>query len=77
MIHRLGDRNWTSNSISTRFGIRVVKYLMCGRDSTYTYPDVIKMMQEGDGNEHSKKEQAVRHRWGEYQICFDLLYLIH
>jgi len=46
--------------IQNKFGLRVVKYLMAGRDTTYTYPEVIKLLSEGDGNEHSKKDPLVR-----------------
>jgi len=43
-----------------KYGLRVVKYLFAGRESAYTYPDVIEIMKKGDGNENSKKEMGVR-----------------
>eukprot|EP00092_Neocalanus_flemingeri_P002616 GFUD01002803.1.p1 GENE.GFUD01002803.1~~GFUD01002803.1.p1 ORF type:complete len:662 (+),score=236.91 GFUD01002803.1:62-1987(+) len=48
--------------IQNKFGLRVVKYLVAGRDKTYTMPDAITIMAKGDGNEHSKKDPAVRRK---------------
>merc|ERR1712025_473291 len=45
-----------------KYGLRVIKYLMASRDKTYTYPDVIQLLEKGDGNEHSKKDPAVRRK---------------
>merc|ERR1712183_1022504 len=46
--------------MQNKYGLRVVKYLVAGREAAYTYPDVLEIMKKGDGNEHSKKEMAVR-----------------
>merc|ERR1712032_914801 len=46
--------------MQNKYGLRVVKYLVAGREAVYTYPDVLEIMKKGDGNEHSKKEMAVR-----------------
>ena len=48
--------------IENKYGLRVIKYLMADRDKTYTYPDVIQLLEKGDGNEHSKKDPAVRRK---------------
>jgi len=48
--------------IQNKFGLRVVKYLVAGRDKAYTYPDALTIMQKGDGNEHSKKDPVVRRK---------------
>jgi len=45
-----------------KFGVRVLKYLFCGRDSTYLNKDMFSILEKGDGNEHSKKESSVRHK---------------
>jgi len=46
---------------TNKYGIRVLKYLMAGRNPTYTFPDAVKLLQQGDGNEHSKKDTEIRH----------------
>jgi len=48
--------------LENKYGLRVIKYLMAGRDKTYIYPDVIQLLEKGDGNEHSKKDSAVRRK---------------
>eukprot|EP00090_Calanus_glacialis_P027679 TRINITY_DN4384_c0_g1_i1.p1 TRINITY_DN4384_c0_g1~~TRINITY_DN4384_c0_g1_i1.p1 ORF type:complete len:639 (-),score=253.64 TRINITY_DN4384_c0_g1_i1:48-1964(-) len=48
--------------IQNKFGLRVVKYLVAGRNKTYTFPDALAIMEKGDGNEHSKKDPAVRRK---------------
>ena len=48
--------------MNNKFGLRVVKYLVAGRDKAYTYPEVVATLQRGDGNEHSKKEAGLRRR---------------
>lgn len=48
--------------MASKFGLRVVKYLVAGRDSTYTYPDQVRLMEMGDGNAQSKKDPAVRRK---------------
>jgi len=46
---------------TNKYGVRVLKYLMAGRNPVYTFPDALKLLQQGDGNEHSKKDTAIRH----------------
>ena len=48
--------------IENKYGLRVIKYLMAGRDKTYTYPEVLTKLEKGDGNENSKKDPAVRRK---------------
>ena len=48
--------------ITNKFGLRVVKYLMAGRDKTYTYPDAIALLEKGDGNEHTKKDANTKRK---------------
>jgi len=60
----LGDSDAWGRVVGNKYGLRVVKYLMAGRDTSYTYPDTLKMLTEtgGDTTEHTKKEAAVRRR---------------
>ena len=48
--------------VSDKYGLRVVKYLVGGRNPTYIYPDAVKLLQQGDGNSQSKKDPAVRRK---------------
>jgi len=48
--------------VMNKFGVRVIKYLVGGRDPLYTYPDAVRLMQQGDGNAHSKKDPATRRK---------------
>merc|ERR1740129_1968469 len=48
--------------IENKYGLRVIKYLMAGRDKTYTYPEVLHQLEKGDGNEASKKDPAMRRK---------------
>jgi len=50
------------NVVQNKFGLRVIKYLLAGREKAYTYPAVLAIMEKGDGNEHSKKDPAVRRK---------------
>ncbi|XP_070558670.1 pumilio homolog 3-like isoform X2 [Ptychodera flava] len=43
-------------------GRKVLLYLLSGRDPSYCHPDVVKILQQGDGNPTSKKESDVRHK---------------
>jgi len=45
---------------TNKYGVRVLKYLMAGRNSAYTFPDALKLLQQGDGNEHTKKDTEIR-----------------
>jgi len=58
----LGEIAENMNELATnKYGVRVIKYLMAGRDTTYTGPDTLNLLKQGDGNEHSKKDASVRH----------------
>ena len=46
--------------IAHEHGRKVILYLLAGRDRTYTHPQVVDILKQGDGNEHSKKDDAVR-----------------
>lgn len=48
--------------ILDKYGVRVIKYLVAGRDSVYTSTDTVKLMVQGDGNQQSKKDPVVRRR---------------
>ncbi|KAI0231313.1 pumilio RNA binding family member 3 [Lamellibrachia satsuma] len=43
-------------------GRKVLYYLLCGRHPLHFHPDIIKVLQQGDGNATSKKDAAVRRR---------------
>jgi len=45
---------------ANKYGVRVLKYLMAGRDPVYTGPDTLNILKQGDGNEYSKKDGDVR-----------------
>lgn len=45
---------------TNKYGVRVLKYLMAGRNPAYTFPDALKLLRQGDGNEHSKKDTDIR-----------------
>jgi len=49
-----------SKVAADKYGLRVIKYLVGGRDSAYTYPDTLALLQRGDGNAMSKKAPEVR-----------------
>jgi len=46
--------------VTNKFGVRVVKYLMAARDPAYIYVDAVKLLEQGDKNETSRKEREVR-----------------
>lgn len=46
--------------IENEYGRKVVKYLVAPRDTKFFIKDYIKRLEAGDGNENSKKPQAVR-----------------
>jgi len=45
-----------------KYAVRVLKYLFCGRNTTYINKDLINILEKGDGNEYSKKDKDTRHR---------------
>ncbi|XP_014673454.1 PREDICTED: pumilio domain-containing protein KIAA0020 homolog [Priapulus caudatus] len=42
------------------YGRKVLLYLLSRRDPLYFHPDVVKLLQDGDNNNTSKKDQALR-----------------
>jgi len=48
--------------ITNKFGLRVIKYLMAGRDKTYSYPDTMALLEKGDGNENTKKDFNIKRK---------------
>lgn len=48
--------------ISNKYGKKVLLYLLSPRDPAHLLPEIIKVLQGGDGNAHSKKDSAVRRR---------------
>ncbi|XP_029371924.1 pumilio homolog 3 isoform X2 [Echeneis naucrates] len=48
--------------ISNKFGKKVLLYLLSPRDPAHLLPEIIKVLERGDGNAHSKKDPAVRRK---------------
>ena len=48
--------------INDKYGVRVIKYLMSGRDKTYCHPDVLAVLQKGDGNDNTKKDTNTKRK---------------
>merc|ERR1719334_275927 len=48
--------------VQDKYGLRVIKYLVAGRNTAYTPADIIAIMEKGDGNEHSKKDPLIRRK---------------
>nr|XP_020456725.1 pumilio homolog 3 isoform X2 [Monopterus albus] len=48
--------------ISNKYGKKVLLYLLSPRDPAHLLPEIIKVLEQGDGNTHSKKDAAVRRR---------------
>ena len=48
--------------ITDKYGVRVIKYLMAGRDKTYTYPEILTRLGMGDGNENTKKDANTKRK---------------
>ncbi|XP_013883913.1 pumilio homolog 3 [Austrofundulus limnaeus] len=46
--------------ISNKYGKKVLLYLLSPRDPAHLLPEIIKVLEGGDGNAHSKKEAATR-----------------
>lgn len=47
---------------SDQYGRKVVLYLLSPRDPVHFHPDIVKVLQQGDNNPHSKKDAEVRRR---------------
>ncbi|XP_051875470.1 pumilio homolog 3 [Pristis pectinata] len=50
------------NLINNKYGKKVLLYLLSPRDPAHSVPEIIKLLQQGDGNAHSKKDTDIRHR---------------
>ncbi|XP_077441874.1 LOW QUALITY PROTEIN: pumilio homolog 3 [Vanacampus margaritifer] len=48
--------------ISNKYGKKVLLYLLSPRDPAHLLPEIIKVLQKGDGNTHSKKDTALRRK---------------
>ncbi|KAM9840997.1 pumilio homolog 3 isoform 2-T2 [Aulostomus maculatus] len=48
--------------ISNKYGKKVLLYLLSPRDPAHLLPEIIKVLERGDGNTHSKKDATVRRK---------------
>ncbi|NXJ07970.1 PUM3 protein, partial [Odontophorus gujanensis] len=48
--------------ISNKHGKKVLLYLLCPRDPAHFVPEIITLLQQGDGNAYSKKDNELRRR---------------
>ncbi|XP_034047830.1 pumilio homolog 3 [Thalassophryne amazonica] len=48
--------------ISNKYGKKVLLYLLSPRDPAHLLPEIIKVLKQGDGNAHSKKDAAIRRK---------------
>ncbi|XP_041816220.1 pumilio homolog 3 isoform X2 [Chelmon rostratus] len=48
--------------ISNKYGKKVLLYLLSPRDPAHLLPEIIKVLEKGDGNAHSKKDMATRRK---------------
>uniref|UniRef100_A0A8C4ILS7 Pumilio homolog 3 n=1 Tax=Dicentrarchus labrax TaxID=13489 RepID=A0A8C4ILS7_DICLA len=48
--------------ISNKYGKKVLLYLLSPRDHAHLLPEIIKVLEQGDGNVHSKKDMAIRRK---------------
>lgn len=48
--------------ISNKYGKKVLLYLLSPRDPAHLLPEIIKVLEQGDGNAHSKKDMAIRRK---------------
>ncbi|KAA0703667.1 Pumilio -like protein 3 [Triplophysa tibetana] len=51
-----------SEIIGNKHGKKVLLYLLSPRDPAHLLPELIQLLQKGDGNPHSKKDVAIRRR---------------
>ncbi|XP_030049679.1 pumilio homolog 3 [Microcaecilia unicolor] len=51
-----------STLVSNKYGRKVLLYLLSPRDPAYFVPEIIKVLQQGDKNAHSKKDAEIRHQ---------------
>ncbi|KFP08288.1 Pumilio domain-containing protein KIAA0020, partial [Calypte anna] len=50
------------NIINNKYGKKVLLYLLSPRDPAHFVPEIIMLLQQGDGNAHSKKNTEIRQR---------------
>ncbi|XP_070780853.1 pumilio homolog 3 [Enoplosus armatus] len=48
--------------IGNKYGKKVLLYLLSPRDPAHLLPEIIKVLEQGDGNAHSKKDMAIRRK---------------
>nr|XP_055065120.1 pumilio homolog 3 [Misgurnus anguillicaudatus]XP_055065121.1 pumilio homolog 3 [Misgurnus anguillicaudatus] len=48
--------------ISNKHGKKVLLYLLSPRDPAHLLPEIVRVLEKGDGNAHSKKDVAIRRR---------------
>uniref|UniRef100_A0A3Q0RWA2 Pumilio RNA-binding family member 3 n=1 Tax=Amphilophus citrinellus TaxID=61819 RepID=A0A3Q0RWA2_AMPCI len=48
--------------MGNKYGKKVLVYLLSPRDPAHLLPEIIKMLEQGDGNAHSKKDAATRRK---------------
>ncbi|KAM9820226.1 pumilio homolog 3 [Neosynchiropus ocellatus] len=48
--------------ISNKYGKKVLLYLLSPRDPAHLLPEIIKVLEQGDGNTHSKKDKDIRRK---------------
>ncbi|XP_065146271.1 pumilio homolog 3 isoform X2 [Paramisgurnus dabryanus] len=51
-----------SEIISNKHGKKVLLYLLSPRDPAHLLPEIVKVLEKGDGNTHSKKDVVIRRR---------------
>ncbi|XP_072514959.1 pumilio homolog 3 [Salminus brasiliensis] len=49
-----------SEVVSNKYGKKVILYLLSPRDPAHLLPEIIKVLEKGDGNVHSKKDVTLR-----------------
>ncbi|XP_035769155.1 pumilio homolog 3 isoform X1 [Neolamprologus brichardi] len=48
--------------VGNKYGKKVLVYLLSPRDPAHLVPEIIKVLEQGDGNAHSKKDTATRRK---------------
>uniref|UniRef100_A0A669CBY3 Pumilio RNA-binding family member 3 n=1 Tax=Oreochromis niloticus TaxID=8128 RepID=A0A669CBY3_ORENI len=48
--------------VGNKYGKKVLVYLLSPRDPAHLLPEIIKVLEQGDGNAHSKKDKATRRK---------------
>lgn len=51
-----------SEVLGNKYGKKVMAYLLTPRDHAHLVPEIIQLLQRGDGNQHSKKDACIRRR---------------